>query len=148
MTFRMMVLGAVALIAAAALYRAGEVGLWRRWLAPEPPPKPVVFDNGTVRSWVPASAPVAGPTAAPGPVRKCRRGAEVVYTNGECPPGSREQALQGGTFTVVGSPQAAAAPRPAGAAGSAPRAATVRDLVDMSDVERIKERRIEEAMRR
>jgi len=37
-----------------------------------------------------------------GGVRKCRKsGGELVYTDGDCPSGSREQALTGGAVSVV-----------------------------------------------
>lgn len=34
-------------------------------------------------------------------LRKCRSGATVAYTDATCPPGSREEAIAGGTLTVV-----------------------------------------------
>lgn len=34
-------------------------------------------------------------------VRKCRQGEQVIYTDGDCPAGSREHAVNGGAVTVV-----------------------------------------------
>jgi len=54
---------------------------------------------------LPASAASAPPVARARPaggVRKCRKsGGELVYTDGDCPSGSREQALTGGAVSVV-----------------------------------------------
>ena len=62
--------------------------------------------------WWPAdAAPKPMPSGAAG-IRKCLRGSEVLYTQGACPPGSREAALTQGSITVVppikATPQAAA----------------------------------------
>ncbi len=38
---------------------------------------------------------------AVGGLRKCRRGANVAYTDSACPPGSHEEAIGGGSLTVV-----------------------------------------------
>lgn len=47
----------------------------------------------------------AGATAAP---RKCRQGERVIYTDGDCPAGTHEQALVGGTVSVLPAAPAAA----------------------------------------
>jgi hypothetical protein len=66
--------------------------------------------------------PVEHPSAAVGGVRRCALDTGIVYTDGDCPKGSRQQPLASGSLTVV---PAQAAPRPADPAASA---ATVRDL--------------------
>lgn len=66
-----------------------------------------------LRQWLPAAA-VTAPQSGAAPLRKCRRGAELLYTNGECPRGSREEALDGGSLSVL-----PAAPAPPAAAASA-----------------------------
>jgi len=75
----------------------------------------IQFDNGTVRQMPSASeaeAAAAGlaPFRAPGGVRKCRKGATTVYTDGPCPPGSHEADLARGTVNVVSGGAAAASP--------------------------------------
>lgn len=111
------VLALVLLVAVGWRIRHAE--FWR----PAPPAasaRPIVFDNGTVRERVPASAPGQRRAAEPvlGAVRKCRRGAELSYTNHACPPGSREEPMGGHVNVVEGqrpaAPQAQAATDPAG----------------------------------
>ncbi|MFN3376312.1 MAG: DUF4124 domain-containing protein [Burkholderiaceae bacterium] len=49
----------------------------------------------------PASAPAdAASVSAPRP-RKCVQGGSVLYTDQPCPPGSNEQALEGGSITLM-----------------------------------------------
>ena len=63
---------------------------------------PIAFDNDT-------QGDPSEPTTSPQPatrtglagVRKCRQGAKIVYTDGECPAGSREFTVNGGAVTVV-----------------------------------------------
>ncbi|MFT3817916.1 MAG: hypothetical protein QM750_09860 [Rubrivivax sp.] len=75
-----------------------------------------------LRGWLPAAVtaapmPSAIPKTSAAPLRKCRRGAELLYTNGDCPRGSREEAVDGGSLSVL--PAAPApAPAPASAAGA------------------------------
>jgi len=73
------------------------------------------------REWQGAAPPAAAgiaPAAAPEGLRKCRQGGKLLYTTGDCPKGSVEQAISGGSVTVVPGPQPVATP--AGAAGGAP----------------------------
>ena len=62
------------------------------------------FDNGSVRDTSAASelasAPSDKPLSVTG-VRKCARGATVVYTDKTCPPGSKQLAIANGTVNVV-----------------------------------------------
>jgi hypothetical protein len=64
------------------------------------------------------------PAASAAGLRKCMVGGQLLYTNGNCPAGSREQAIQGGSVSVVASPRAVPAPAPA-----ASRLPHVRDLL-------------------
>ena len=81
---------------------------------PASPPAPIRFDNGTVRQYDSAAAVAARNKGQPlplGKLRKCRRGAELSYTNSFCPPGTQELAVNRGTVNVIESgPAPAAAP--------------------------------------
>lgn len=71
---------------------------------------------GRLRS--PAMTLPMPPSAAVAPgLRKCMLGGQPTYTNGACPPGSREQALTGGSLSVL---PAAPVPTPSEAPGAAP----------------------------
>ncbi len=48
-----------------------------------------------------SAGPAGDAKARPGGLRKCVKGQEVSYTNAECPPGYRDQAVTGGSVTVV-----------------------------------------------
>jgi len=67
-------------------------------------PKPIVFDNGTVRDYTPASQ-ASGVAAqvqqSPGSMRKCVKGSEVTYTNFACPQGFKEKAVATDRVTVL-----------------------------------------------
>ena len=45
-----------------------------------------------------------------GGMRKCKKGREVIYTDGDCPTGSKELGMNGGSLTVVQSPSDTATP--------------------------------------
>ncbi|MDD2545573.1 MAG: hypothetical protein PHI55_04730 [Burkholderiaceae bacterium] len=49
------------------------------------------------------SLPTASPAGAvpPSPVRKCRQGGAWLYTDGPCPPGAVEQAMERGAVMVL-----------------------------------------------
>jgi hypothetical protein len=81
-----------------------------------------------------------GGEGAPASVRKCQDGERVVYTDGACPPGTREQGLQRGTLSVL--PAAPVAATAASGAAGLPNVRTL--LVDPRDGE-WKQRRIDEA---
>ena len=69
--------------------------------------KPFVFDNGSVReiaASAPSAAPITAPITAPNVVtamRKCQRGAEVIYTDNPCQKGFLNQPIRNGSVTVV-----------------------------------------------
>jgi hypothetical protein len=114
--------GAVTFVACIAV---GSIGLktLTGWLSPPPvtPPRPIVFDNGSVRD-LPASAPVppARPRVVqspPGQLRKCvQTGGGVVYSNLACPPGAKEAGVRTDGVNVVSSglPERPATPAPGG----------------------------------
>ena len=95
--------------------------------APKPPPAPIRFDNGTVRQYDNAASVAARNKGQPlplGTLRKCKRGAELSYTNSFCPPGTQEMAVNRGTLNVIESgPTPAAAPT-----NTAPSQRTLREL--------------------
>lgn len=61
------------------------------------------FDNGS--PWMPASSGSANLKVAQG-LRKCKSKTEIIYINGECPPGSREISIGAGSVTVLPAPPA------------------------------------------
>ncbi len=76
----------------------------RSFLASQrPQSQPTIqFDNDAQAHTAPATdiSRPGGRTGIPG-VRKCRKGEQVIYTDGECPSGSREHVVSGGSVTVV-----------------------------------------------
>ncbi len=71
--------------------------------------------EGAGLDWPGADAVTARPAPAPQSVRKCVQGNQVLYTDGDCPSGSRPQAVADNRVTVL-----PAAPKPAAAGPSAP----------------------------
>jgi hypothetical protein len=65
-----------------------------------------------------AAPAVTSVTSSNNPLRKCKRGSEVLYTNDKCPAGSQEDGVKGGSLSVlpagpvVAPPAAEAAPEP------------------------------------
>ncbi len=120
----------------------------RHWIAefvsPPPPPKPIVFDNGSVRDSAPAPAPAAEVTKfPPGTLRKCVRGQQVSYSNISCPPGHKESAVGGTQLTVLPAPPGAPATR---AAASGNGQSRLHEALDLTRDERLRERMIEKAI--
>ena len=62
-------------------------------------PVKVEFDNGTAHPPAPLQA-VEPPKSVAG-VRKCKKGNAVIYTDGNCPPDSKELSISSGSVTVV-----------------------------------------------
>ncbi|CAN5758075.1 hypothetical protein BH11PSE8_BH11PSE8_07640 [soil metagenome] len=48
-----------------------------------------------------------GASQTPAGLHKCRSGATVVYADSPCPPGSQEEAIGGGSLTVLPAQRAA-----------------------------------------
>lgn len=65
---------------------------------------------------VTSAAPTTTPQPARGGLRKCVKGQQVTYTNAECPPGHREQAVAGDVSVLPAPPVS----KPAEEASSAP----------------------------
>lgn len=61
-------------------------------------------------SAVPGKLAGTGASQALGGLRKCRSGANVAYTDSACPPGSHEEAMVGGSLTIVPAQRAAQGP--------------------------------------
>jgi hypothetical protein len=121
--------------------------LWR----PEAPPKPVVFDNGSVRAaaqpMVPASAAAKGPDNLPGQMKKCIKGKQVVYTDQPCEAGAKVASVSGGNVTVVPS----IAPKPAAPAQGAQAPSgrsTLHDALDLNGNDNIRDKMMERAINR
>lgn len=107
----------VLLLLAASAWRYRDAPFWREWVGSARPapgsPARIEFENGSNRDATGVTRVV--PRQAAGP-RKCRQGERVVYTDGACPPGTKEIEIAQGTLNVVSMPRAAsAAPAPASA---------------------------------
>lgn len=86
------------------------------------------------------TTPRTAPGADAGKARKCLVKGEVLYTNGECPAGSHEQPVSGGTVSVMPA-------GPSAAPGSAPHGPPhVRKLLVKPDEVNLKDRRMEEVI--
>jgi hypothetical protein len=112
--------------------------------------RPVVieFDNGSVRQNSAASEPVQASGVQPSPpgtMRKCQKGAAVIYTDNYCPPGMQESGLSRGTVTVVHGQTPAKSPPPA--EPSAHRS-SLNDVLDRSDEQSIADKRMERVIGR
>lgn len=81
-----------------------DAALVQEWLAPSrTQARPAIkFDNDAPGE-APASSALEHTPSRTGlaGVRKCRQGETVIYTDGDCPAGSREFAVTGGAVTVV-----------------------------------------------
>ncbi len=129
-------------------------GAWRyrhavnEWLTPPPPPKPILFDNGTVRQYAPPASQPGGKAVVaalpPGVLRKCVRGSETSYTNLSCPPGFREKPVDGSRVSVVPAGERAAVPAAAAPPGQARK--TLNDALDLSKDEQLRQRIMDRAI--
>jgi hypothetical protein len=91
------------------------------WLMREPA-QLARLTQGVKQSLAPAAAAVTPTTTA---TRKCKRGNEVLYTNDNCPAGSQEQAVKGGSLSVL-----PAAPMVASPASAAPEPSMMEKRID------------------
>jgi hypothetical protein len=125
---------------------AAAIGWWQRgWLQGLPArvgwvlPGPEAQGQAAVPSTHPRSA------AAAGGARRCRTSAGIVYTNGACPPGSREEAIARGSVTVLPAPPVTARPAAAPASGSG---SLLRELAGSDEeMRRMREQMIDRATR-
>lgn len=136
MTIKHVFWGFVIALVAAIGWRYKDADAVQQWVHPQASkPVEIRFDNDEPPGAGPA--PQAGesritpmPKAATGP-HKCKKGNQVIYTDGDCPAGSKEQTI-GGTVTVVPGQHVST---PLGATAGASRA-NVRDiLLDPKDAD-------------
>lgn len=122
-------------------YRRAE---WvQGWIHPRSAKPPAIkFDNGSVRDADASSQPTAMASQATplGGIRKCRKGGQVVYTDGTCPPGAQEQPLRNGTVTII---SGQAGTKSANAGEPAPQRATLRDVLDPPEEVSLKDKRMQ-----
>jgi hypothetical protein len=131
----------VALALGATLaWRYQDAGLMQSIAEQEEQIRPTLkFDNGS--SAVPPDALPAVGAAARSGIHKCKKGSGVTYTDAPCELAKHEQALAGGTVTVVKG-QRPAAPAPA-AAGSQ---ALLRTLAGNPNEPSLRDKAIERAV--
>lgn len=136
-------------LALAVCWRLSAAGRFDGFLNPKrETPRPIVFDNGTVRTTEAASQAGSGDverSAAIGSARKCKSGDKVTYTDLPCPKGAKEHAI-GGTMTVLEGPLV---PKPPKAAPDAPpgkRQGGLLESLDTSGNQNLHDKRIERAV--
>lgn len=149
-------LGRMALVVALVLMAAKVVWSHREdWVQPffqnQPTTRPnITFDNGSVRdnaanTPVPPQAPNTKATVKNelGTLKKCTVGDTVVYTDQLCPSKTKVSAVNGGNLVVL------QAPHPTKPAATAPTGAqTLRDTLDVSTPNNLKEKMMERAVNR
>jgi hypothetical protein len=146
MTLKHVFMLAVAALAAAFAWRYHDAEVVTRFLHPDTTkPKPIQFDNGTVRQYRIASQPDGVRQEAQLPVgslRKCWKGAEVVYTNFSCPRGFKERPVAATVNVVSGQ----ATTRPATREAGTPVKSSLHDALDLSQDPHLREKIIERAV--
>ena len=143
MELKNIAIGFAVVLLAAAAWECRDAEVVQAWMRPPSKPVPIVFDNGTVRRYEAASQPegvAAALSRRADGLKKCRRGDETIYTNFECPPGSKPAALAGGTVTVVTGTET---PKPRLAASPGTGQSTLRDALDLSGNENLRDKRME-----
>lgn len=90
---------------------------------------------------LPALRSAAGADAA---LRKCLGQGGVTYTNGECPPGTRAEAVAGGMLSVLPAAPAAVAPAAPAEGAQTP----LRRLAGPDESAALRERALEQALQR
>ncbi|MFZ4550999.1 MAG: hypothetical protein ACOYNB_04175 [Aquabacterium sp.] len=94
--------GVLAVLLASVAWKAKDAQVVQDFLHPQRHTPPTIqFDNDPKSAARPSAEATEVSPKAPAGVRKCKQGDSVVYTDGECPKGSREQAVSGGSVTVV-----------------------------------------------
>jgi hypothetical protein len=133
----------VAVVLGAVLWGARDTAFVRQFMQPVVGTAPAIrFDNDTT-----ALPPAGDSTPARQDIRsgmrKCLRGAEVLYTDAPCPAGSREAKVAGGAVTVLPGTPATTVLRPPKAAASAPN---VRDLLLPPGEANLRDRQMEKVV--
>jgi len=94
------VVAGMAAVAIAAFAKYGD--RLTAWLEPEPPPRPFVFDNGSVREVRNGVRPPLAERA--GALKRCEKNGVVTYTDRPCDAGARARKVEGTLSVVDGSP--------------------------------------------
>jgi len=108
----------------------------------------IQFDNGSVRDAAvilgqpPGTSSNRAVENTPGTMKKCLRGREVVYTDQLCPAGAMVAAVNGGNVTVL----EANKPKKNERTPSQDRHTSLRDALDLSGNENIREKMVERAI--
>jgi len=136
--------GMALLIVLSTAWRYSDHPVVRGWLHPNSSTtKEIKFDNGSVRT-PDVAAPRAELATPPSGVRKCvKDGTTPVYTERECPPGTKEMGLrnQANINVVAGNP----APARAAASHGLPN---VRDALLSHDTQSPKDMQLERVVNR
>jgi hypothetical protein len=103
---------------------------------------PPALRQALVLPSMPAAAPTA-PAAASKALRKCTGAGAPVYTDGDCPAGTRAEAATGGTLSVLPAVRPAAPAEPAASAQS-----PLRKLAGPDDNAAQRERVLDQALHR
>lgn len=124
-------------------------GWIQKFLRPDGPAKvDIRFDNGSIRD---AAVILGQPPGAsnnrvventPGLLKKCVRGREVVYTDQLCPTGATVTAVNGGNVTVLDANK----PKKEERITSQDRRTSLRDALDLSGNENIRDKMMERAI--
>lgn len=134
----------MACAAVVAVAVATSVLAWLLWRNPAPLH---TFGFGAAS---PAARTLSSRAIAPGAaneaVHKCRRGANVEYTNGECPSGSVEEPLSAGSLTVLPSAMSSATSSLMPASPAASARPLLRDVGSAVDAAAFREKRLDQAL--
>jgi hypothetical protein len=121
----------------------------RKFLRTDGPAKiDIRFDNGSVRdAAVILGQPLSTSSSravenTPGKMKKCLRDREVLYTDQTCPAGTTVAAVNGGNVTVLGANK----PKNEAQTTSQDRRTSLRDALDLSGNENIREKMMERAI--
>ena len=111
------------------------------WIWPQQnAPKPLVFDNGTVRQMPEAASASGSQALPPGRMRRCQRGSDTRYTDQPCPPGFRELSV-GGVVNVMNAPPVAASAASASAARK-----NLYDVLDLNGRDELMQKRVDRSV--
>jgi hypothetical protein len=101
-----------------------------------------VLDGAVILSQPRSSARTFEVENTPGKMKKCTRGREVVYTDQLCPAGAEVAAVNGGNVTVLDANK----PKTEAPTTSQDRRTSLRDALDLSGNENIREKMVERAI--
>lgn len=101
-------------------------------------------DSPLLQRVLPALWPAEGSATDAHVLRKCRGASGITYTDDACPPGTRAEAVGGGTLSVLPAAPAAAVPSAAAASAQSP----LRRLAGPDESAAQRERVLEQALSR